>query len=242
MIKVLIVEDDPMVAQLNKQHTSEVEGFEVIGVASHAEEAMQLLEEKEVHLILLDVFMPGINGIHFLKKLRKQEEDVDVILITAASQMDQIQQSLRLGAIDYLIKPFEYERLYEALHKYKANRFTIQRHDSPVTQKDVDVLLRKEEQEGKARDFTPQTLPKGLTKNTLETIRETIESNSPEAFSTNEMAEATKVSRVSVRKYLKFLSDIGYLKEELVYGVGRPIYKYYLNEQNQHIIEQYVEK
>ncbi|MFC0524702.1 response regulator [Pontibacillus salicampi] len=239
-MKVLIVEDDPMVAQLNKQHTERVEGFEVMGVTSNAEQAMHFIEQNEVDLILLDVFMPGINGIHFLRGLRKQNEDVDVILITAACQMDQIQQSLRLGAVDYLIKPFEYDRLKEALVNYRESQLKFPHQNTTVTQQEVDFLLRKERNEQKEKNSIPAFLPKGLTPNTLQTVIESIENMDSKAFTTNEIADATRVSRVSVRKYLKFLNEIGFLEENLVYGVGRPIYKYYVREHDRSIINRYM--
>ncbi len=125
MIKVLIVEDDPMVAALNKQYVEQMDGFTLSGTAANTDEAIGHMAQIKIDLILLDVYMPGLNGIDFLRQIREQNEDVDVILITAASEMEQIQQSLRLGAIDYLIKPFEFDRFQEALTRYKNNYYKL---------------------------------------------------------------------------------------------------------------------
>lgn len=239
MIKVLIVEDDPMVAALNKQYVEQMDSFTLSGLAANTDEAIVHMAETKVDLILLDVYMPGLNGIDFLRQIREQNEDVDVILITAASDIEQIQQSLRLGAIDYLIKPFEFDRFHEALTQYKHNYYKLH-HKSSVSQQELDRLFRKKSSQPASGQPRPQELPKGLTKNTLQTINEAILSNEKQDFSTEDIAEAANISRVSVRKYLKFLSEIGYLEEDLIYGVGRPIYQYRLHEDKQHIIASYL--
>ncbi|WP_028784380.1 response regulator [Thalassobacillus devorans] len=238
MIQVLVVEDDPMVAALNKQYVEQMAGFTLSGVASNTDEAIDHLARVKVDLMLLDVYMPGLNGLDFLKRIREQNADVDVILITAASDIEQIQRSLRLGAIDYLIKPFEFDRFQEALLQYKNNYYRLH-NKSSVSQQELDSLFQK-----KSRPFSnqekPQELPKGLTKNTLQTINESILAFDGQAFSTEDIAEAANISRVSVRKYLKFLTEIGYLEEDLIYGVGRPIYQYRLYEGKQYIIDSYL--
>ena len=105
MIKVLIVEDDPMVAQFNQKYIEEIEGFTVVAVAHSGHEALVKVNEYQVDLVLLDIFMPGQNGLRVLQEIRTKQEEIDVIFITAASDAQTIQQALRYGAIDYLIKP-----------------------------------------------------------------------------------------------------------------------------------------
>ncbi len=241
MIQVMIVEDDPMVAQLNKRYVEQVEGFTPSYLSHTAKEALTILASNKIDLILLDVYMPGINGIEFLKLVREQNQDVDVILITASSEINQIQQALRLGAIDYLIKPFEFDRFQEALLKYQRNFYKLNDKEQ-MNQKELDLML-------KANHLVPgevhqpsenRNLPKGLTKNTLVTINKTILSLQSDQFSTDDIATTTSISRVSVRKYLKFLSSIGYLEETLTYGVGRPIYQYAINPKKQTSIKHYL--
>ncbi|WP_281975741.1 response regulator [Halobacillus litoralis] len=222
MIHVLIVEDDPMVADLNKKYVEQVGGFHLAAMAANVEEALRYLDEYDVDLILLDVYMPGRNGLQLLKDLREKDERVDVILITAASEKEQIQKSLRLGAVDYLIKPFEFERLQGALIKYKENYAVFQDKEN-VGQNEIDrIFIAQENRQEKNRI----QVPKGLTQNTLELILRIIRKKENRAFSTDEIAQDTEVSRVSIRKYLKFLKEIDFLEETLVYGVGRPVYQY----------------
>lgn len=238
MINIMVVEDDPMVAALNQQYIQQIDGFTCVGIAGDTDSATELLAAAEVDLILLDIHMPGGNGIEFMRWIRERRQDVDVILITAASEIAQIQQALRLGAIDYLIKPFEFSRFQEALVHYQ-NHYTKLDDQSKISQRELDRLLRKKAA-AKPETAVPGTLPKGLTKATLLTIHDAIQTTGSGIFSTEDIAQATNISRVSVRKYLKFLTDIAYLEETLVYGVGRPIYQYQLNESEQYRIDPYV--
>ncbi|TGB04964.1 response regulator [Halobacillus salinus] len=222
MIHVLIVEDDPMVADLNKKYVEQIKGFHVVGTAPDVEEALSLLEEFRVDLILLDVYMPGRNGLDLLREIRRKDEHVDVILITAASEKEQVQHSLRLGAVDYLIKPFEFNRLQKSLFKYQSNVSVLQSSRN-VSQQELDDILSTRES---IYETQPVSIPKGLTKTTLELIVEVISEREEASFSTDQIATAADLSRVSVRKYLKFLKDIDFLEETLLYGVGRPVYHY----------------
>lgn len=67
MIKVLIVEDDPMVCELNKRYLSQINGFKLVDTASSFEEAVKVLKKSQIDLILLDIFMPGKNGLDLFK-------------------------------------------------------------------------------------------------------------------------------------------------------------------------------
>ena len=237
LINVIIIEDDPMVALLNRQYVERVEGFTVIGHAEDTGKALELLSGGKVDLLLLDIHMPGMNGLDFLRQLREEKKDLDVILITAASKISQIQHALRLGAVDYLIKPFEFSRFQEALLQYKNQRYGLD-NKNKVDQKELDRMLLKR---NKVEEFSsPETIPKGLTKTTLKKVIEVIGQTGTDAFSTEQIAAASSISRVSVRKYLKFLTEIEYLEENLIYGIGRPIYRYRVIQKNEQRIIPYL--
>lgn len=225
MIKVLIVEDDPMVAELNKRYLSQVEGFCLAGIAGNGAEALAFLENNTVDLILLDLYMPDIDGMQLLNSIRSACHEVDVIMVTAARDTRSIQQALRQGVVDYLIKPFEFERLNAALSDYKERTRLIDESEE-LDQVEIDrqILAKSERAQGE--------LPKGLDRETLALIFAHIK-QSVAPFSTEEMAQQVGVSRVSLRKYLKFLASIGVLEGKLTYrAVGRPIhlYKYTMKE------------
>lgn len=140
MIDVLIVEDDPMVRELNKRYLSQVEGFQLKGIAASFQEALTFLREEHIDLILLDIYMPGRNGVELLTEIRRQNQAVDVIVISAASEMDVVQKTLRYGAVDYLIKPFEFERFQSALIDYKRKQ-QLYASNRNISQKELDFEL-----------------------------------------------------------------------------------------------------
>lgn len=218
MIKVIIVEDDPMVAELNKRYIELVEGFEVYAISYSADEALKMLDTCDVELILLDIFMPGMNGIELLTKIREKGKSIDVIIVSAACDNTTIMRALRFGAIDYIIKPFEFERLNDALVKYKE-LIHIMTEQNMINQVDLDNI--------RIKDHLNSQVPKGIDRNTLKRVWEKVQYFKRTAFSTEEMAIQVGISRVSMRKYLEFMKEISVLKLELIYGtIGRPVYKY----------------
>jgi len=234
MIRVMIVEDDPMVAEFNKSYLAKVNGFQLTALARSVEDAIRIIENQDFDLILLDIFMPGKQGLELLTFLREKEKETDVIIISAASDMDRIQKALRYGAVDYLIKPFEFERFQLALTAYLEKREFIK--NQPVTSQDeLDYqLLRREEK------TILEELPKGLTKDTLKQIWDAIQEMKDGPFSTEDVVKIVGISRVSVRKYLNFLKGIGILEVKVIYGtVGRPVYQHHFNKYKEHLIKNF---
>jgi CitB family two-component system response regulator MalR len=235
MIRVMIVEDDPMVAEFNKRYLEQVQGFKLMATASAVDEAIKKLEKMEIDLILLDIFMPGKQGLDLLTYLREKEMETDVIIISAASDMERIKKALRYGAVDYLIKPFEFERFSKALAAYKEQTRVIQAQQY-ISQELLDQqLLHREEKP------LIEELPKGLTKDTLKQIWEAIQELKQIPFSTEDVVKRVGISRVSVRKYLNFLKDIGILDVKVIYGtVGRPVYQHEFNSFKEHLIKNFL--
>ncbi|PFH87005.1 response regulator [Bacillus sp. AFS088145] len=225
MIKVLIVEDDPMVAEFNKRYLNEIRGFSLIGISHTVTDAITFLENEQVDLILLDVYMPGSTGLELLSFIREQNMAVDVILITAATDKEKIHTAIRYGAVDYLIKPFEFERFNQALLKYK-DKYNFFANKTLFSQEDLDEQFFSIDQ--KLVEEAMSNLPKGLTSSTLQVVIGVIKSKGNSQFTTDDISETTLISRVSIRKYLKFLTSLGVLEESLTYGIGRPVYLYTL--------------
>lgn len=235
MINVLIVEDDPMVASINKGYLESVSGFQCIGIASNVDDGISFLENNSADLVLMDIFMPERNGLELLAEIRSKKRGVDVIVISAASDMKHIKDCLRLGAVDYLIKPFEFQRFNSALKKYRQEQDYISSQDK-VNQEELDKLLHSRT----VKEEVPP-LPKGLTQQTLGTVIAKIQKIESEGFSTDELANAVGVSRISMRKYLRFLTEIGYLYIQMDYGsIGRPVYRYHINKDHINRIHPYL--
>ncbi|ABR49116.1 response regulator receiver and unknown domain protein [Alkaliphilus metalliredigens QYMF] len=227
MINVLIVEDDPMVLQLNKRYVESINGFKVVATATDGEKALELLKTNPIELIILDVYMPKLDGIGFLKEMRKRFFKADVILVTASKEAESIDDVFKLGAVDYLIKPFEYERLKSSLENYRG-RYELLKGKNVIQQEDLDRITKQNNKSPENR------LQKGLHKRTLERIRCFMELNKEAYFTSEEVAEKMKVSRVTVRKYLEYLVEIDELQLEIEYGsIGRPrhLYKYIIRNE-----------
>lgn len=219
MITVLIVEDDPMVAELNKHYLEQVEGFSLVGMVSNGAEALEFLKTKEVTLILLDIFMPIVDGMELLERIRSLGHNIDIIMITALRNSANVQRSLRQGVVDYLIKPFQFERLYAALISYR-DRIQLIEESAVLNQNEIDHRILSK------GDLPVGDVPKGLERETLNLVIEQAKLFST-TFTTEEMAQCVGVSRVSMRKYLTFLKETGVLQARLLYrAVGRPVTMY----------------
>lgn len=223
MINVLIIEDDPMVAKFNAIYLESIPGFSLAGMAENAEEGWNLHQSVKADLILLDVYMGNKTGLELLQDIRRAEDPVDVIIITAANDKESVQTALRYGAVDYLIKPFSFERFQEALSTYARQREAMKASEN-VSQKAIDSLFLKS-----AIHLAEESnqLPKGLTTSTLSVIVKQIIKRERTPFSAAELAEETGISRVSVRKYLNHLAERNLLSVGVVYQeTGRPLHRF----------------
>ena len=226
MIRVLLVEDDPMVAELNRIYLSRVAGFDLVASVRSAAEALELLRGHPVDLLLLDIFMPGQNGLELMEQIRRQALDVDVIFVTAARDTTTIGRALKLGAVDYLIKPFEFERLKQALEHYRETNHAF-RGGQALDQTELDKRLARRPADGRSAEG----LPKGLDRNTLAKVLQVIAERPEDApwFTSEEIAQPMGISRVSVRKYVEFLCTLKVLRMEPGYGTGgRPVHRFQL--------------
>ena len=224
MIRIIIVEDDPMVAQLHAAYLERMEGFEVVGQFRNGQEALEYLRENPVELAIVDVYMPVLSGIELLRQMRRDWIRTAVIMITAAAEMNVVDEALHLGVEDYIIKPFAYERLRESVLRFR-DKTSLVRCSGIVSQDVVDRLLGNPTRKG-----TDIPLPKGLNAKTMAAIRAVLE-RSPEGNHTCESISAVSgLSRVTVRHYLNYLIDTGELDSSIDYETGgRPRVLYRVN-------------
>ncbi|MEY8627709.1 response regulator [Staphylococcus equorum] len=237
MLNILIVEDDPMVAQINQQFIKKIDDQTSVDIVSNVKEAIKHIENKEIDLLLLDIYMPEENGLTFLKYIREQGYKIDAILITAATDVEEIQTAFRYGAVDYLIKPFDFERFQQSLLRYKKG-LTFFNKTSSINQTDIDAEFLNKEVVDRDSELK---LPKGVTEATLQVIIDKMKYFEENEFSTDDISKRVNISRVSVRKYLKFLTDIEVLEGSLNYGIGRPINFYKVKKDNLQYLKGYIE-
>lgn len=225
-ILVLLIEDDPMVQEVNKQFVEQVKGFKVIASAKNGLEGIQKINQFQPDLVLLDIFMPNIDGIELLHKIRAEKIDIDVIVITAANDRQTIRTMLQNGALDYIIKPFKFDRIQKALQNYKDYRKKFVSEDS-LSQLQLDQMLFVKNAKN-VKEQTEHNLPKGLNKVTLELITSYL-TKQHEPKSAEEVADGVGLARVTARRYLEYLKEIGIIELDIQYGVvGRPVNKYFI--------------
>ena len=215
MIQIIVVEDDHMVAQLNAAYLGRMEGFEVRGVFSNGREALEFLQKNPVDLAIVDVYMPVCSGMELLRQMRGTGIQTAVIMITAATEMKVVEEALRLGIEDYIIKPFSYDRLRDSVLRFRDKNSLVQKSDT-VSQAMVDRLLGNRPM----TKLPANELPKGLNAKTLASIQ-TVLDQDPTGQHTCESISATSgLSRVTVRHYLNYLIETGILNSDIDYETG----------------------
>lgn len=222
IISMLIVENDPMVADLHKRCAASVPGFEIIDVVATGAGAVRAIRARRPDLALLDVYLPDMDGVKVLREIRRLNLPTDVIIVTAARDTATIRQVFRFGAVDYIIKPFKPVRLVSALNSYEALRNSLNRRSS-FDQEALDHLAL-----GKPIHNRQGRLPKGLHEVTLQRVWSYLRQQD-RPLSAEDVASGTGLARVTARRYLEYLGKSGKAVIELQYGsVGRPVNRYRL--------------
>ncbi|MFG2758185.1 response regulator [Streptomyces wuyuanensis] len=213
-----------MVAKLHTRYVSATPGFTVAGVAHSGAEALRAVERLRPDLVLLDIYLPDMDGIGVLRELRAAEEldaerqPVDVLFITAARDAGTVRSALRAGALHYLIKPFSPAALQEQLRHVASLRSRLESLDE-ARQEDVDRIFG-------TRPPGSRELPKGLAAHTADLVDRILRAH-PEGMSASECAVAGSLSRVSARRYLEYFAETGRAEVTLRYGgTGRPERRY----------------
>lgn len=116
MINCIIVDDEPLAIQLLESHISKIETLKLVGTAKSAIEAYHFLQEKPIDLLFLDIQMPDLNGIDFLKSLNKKPKTI----FTTAYREFAI-EGFELEAVDYILKPITFERFFKAVDRVLRN-------------------------------------------------------------------------------------------------------------------------
>ncbi|KDE39945.1 MAG: response regulator [Nitrincola lacisaponensis] len=223
--QVLIIEDDFRVADINRQFIEQAEGFAVAAICHTAADALKFLERQSQlpDLVLLDAYIPDVNGLELLWELRRRFRAMDIVMVTAAREVETIQEALRGGVFDYLIKPIESARMTQMLRRFREERSLLSQHVE-LEQALLDRTLIR----GESATAEGVRLPKGIDPLTLERIRKGLELLGPSQTASS-LAQQTGVSRSTARRYLEFMVAQDAVLAELDYGdVGRPERRYSL--------------
>ncbi|MGL5864393.1 MAG: response regulator [Dermatophilaceae bacterium] len=219
MIRALVIDDDFMVARIHRGFVERVDGFEVAGVAHSGAEATRAVADLRPDLLLLDLYLPDRFGLDLLADLRPGDHRCDAVVITAAKETESVRAAVRLGVVDYILKPFGFADLRERLLRYARRRALLDAAE--VTgQADIDQVFSRVAAGGGA------PLPKGMSRETARLVADAL-AVARQTLSASQVAEGVGLSRVSARRYLEHFVTVGRANVRLRYGTtGRPERRY----------------
>lgn len=227
-LSVLIVEDDSRIANILAKTITKMDEFEVVGLASSSDEAIDLLNCFSPELVFLDISLTDSNGLDVIKYIRQDLSEIKicVVMVTAAKDVEIIQKSISYGVFDYILKPIAFSRLNQTLLRYieYSNRLD---GNSAFEQEDLDLLFHKS---GQSNVKLP-VVPKGIDTITLDKVRNEMKTSPKIPYTAEAMSECIGTSRTTARRYLEYLLSCHEVVADIEYGtVGRPERHYVLTK------------
>ena len=165
MRKILVIDDEQNIRKMLTRVLSP-EGF-IVKEANNGLEALKRLEEENYSLVLLDLKMPGLNGIETLKKIRENDLNLPVIMMSAYGSITEAVEAMKLGALDYLIKPFDIEELKiiikRAIKQYELEVENIYYREEEKKRFNFDEIIGKSGSINKVLEMVKNVSPTTAT-------------------------------------------------------------------------------
>lgn len=225
-ITVLVVEDEPLIAEAHQTYLGRLEGFSVAAVVHTARDAMRAASEaaasdQPIDLVLLDIGLPDANGISLASALSGLRPAPDIIAITSERDLEMVRAAVAHGALAYLLKPFTFAAFRDRLERYRRYREALPAGTAAASQSEVDRALAELRVAG-----DKSTAPKGAAPQTTDEIARTVRDN-PNGLTADEVAKRVGVSRVTAWRYLERLAEDNTVVRIAEYGkAGRPRTRY----------------
>jgi len=226
MIRVLIVEDEPLIAEAHRAYVTRLQGFSVAAVAHTARDAMRAAAEAAgtdapIDLVLLDIGLPDASGIALASGLSGLRPAPDIIAITSERDLLMVREAVAHGAVTYLLKPFTFAAFRDRLERYRRYRTALPAGTDAASQAEVDRALAE------LRMSTDKSVtPKGVAPTTTDEIARAVRDRA-QGLTADEAAKLVGVSRVTAWRYLERLADDGTVTRHTDYGkAGRPKTRY----------------
>ena len=217
-LSVVIAEDDQKISEIQNRFIEKIEGFEVVGIGNTISESEQIIDVFQPDLVLLDVYFPDGDGVELLWKIRRHYKNTDVIFITAAKEVEILQDAIRGGAFDYILKPMTFSRFQSTLGKFLDHRNKL-KEMTRLDQTGVDQIIHPAQDPAQIG----LKIPKSIDPLTLERVEDEVSKLDDGGVNAEAMGQQVGISRTTARRYLEFLVSKGTVKPSLVYGsVGRP--------------------
>ena len=221
-LTVLVVDDDYRVASLHVAFVEKVEGFEVVGEAHSAAEALEMAARLSPDLVLMDIYLPDVDGLRTLQEMLMRPSPPSAIVISAANDVGNVRSALRLGVTHYLVKPFGFAELAERLTAFRDAVAHIDELPGEATQGDINRIfdLLRPPRTPPARPELSRLAP------TLQAVYDALASSGA-GLSAADIAQDLGMSRATAQRSLTQLEQSGAIALELRYGrTGRPEHRY----------------
>ena len=223
MIRTLIVDDEVHVADVHRGFVERLAGFAVVGEAHTGAAELAMVERQQPDLVILDLYLPDIPGLEVLRRLHAlPARRPDVVVVTAARDVESLRAAMQGGVVHYLVKPFTFRAFEEKLQSYAEVRSRLARV-AVADQGEVDRAFSRLH-----GGTSSAELPKGVSAETLRLVVEVLRASAGDV-SAQDVALRAGVSRVTARRYLELLAQGGRVEVLLRYGApGRPEHRYRL--------------
>ncbi len=216
----MIGEDDARIAEIQNRFLEKLPSFEVVGIALTLEDCENMIDILAPDLVLLDVHFPDGSGFELLKSIRTQKQHIEVILVTAAKDMESLKEAMHGGVFDYVVKPLEFNRLRDSLSRFEDYFNRLNTLDT-FEQSDIDGLMPRTIESSQPERIEVR-LPKGIDALTLSKIRRLFSAGDV-SLGAEQVGQSIGASRTTARRYLEYLVSNSELKVDVSYGgVGRP--------------------
>jgi two-component system chemotaxis response regulator CheY len=118
MTNRLLIVDDALIMRKRIREIAERAGWEVAGEATNGDEAVTLYRQTSPDLVTLDIVMPKMDGVSALKEVMAADPEARVVMVSAVDQREKLTECIQTGAIDFIVKPFDVDRLRSLFDKY----------------------------------------------------------------------------------------------------------------------------
>lgn len=228
MFNVLLIDNDPMDRDIISKYIKGLDGFLLLNSFDNIKNCKDFILQNQIDLILIDIHLSKEEGLGFIKWVRKKGLDIAIIVITSDKSSSHIREALRFGTVDYIVKPFTYERLKMALNCFKERRAILESKQT-LSQEELDNLFLDFNSNLRSEVSDKEYMCKGFNRYTYNTILNFIKENYKDYFSADEISEECGLAVVTVRRYLEYMKEEDVLVKITEYRkIGRPQNRYKL--------------
>ncbi len=131
MSKRVLIVDDALIMRMRIKEIARDAGWEIAGEAANGEEALARYRELHPDLMTLDIVMPRMDGVAVLRQIREEDPRAKIVMVSAVDQKHKLTECIRLGAVDFIVKPFDKARLKSFFSKYGRDGTSTSGRDAP---------------------------------------------------------------------------------------------------------------